>query len=150
MATGEHLEQRLREAGLRVTAPRRAIFAALPDGRHLGVEAIAQSARRELGSLSTQAVYDTLHTFAALGLVRRVEPAGSPALFETRVGDNHHHVACRACGAVADVDCAVGERPCLEPSHAAGYVVDEAEVTFWGFCPTCQPTITPDPSGVSS
>jgi Fe2+ or Zn2+ uptake regulation protein len=132
------LTARLRTAGLRVTSPRLAVLAALPDHQHLDVETIAGAARERLGSLSTQAVYDILRALTDVGLVRRIEPAGSPALFETRVGDNHHHVVCRACGATADVDCAVGERPCLTPSHTSGFVLDEAEVTFWGLCPTCQ------------
>jgi Fur family ferric uptake transcriptional regulator len=129
---------RLRAAGLRVTRPRLAVLGALPDGEHLGVEAIAGRARRELGALSTQAAYDILRAFASAGLVRRIEPAGSPALFETRVGDNHHHVVCRICGATDDVDCAVGARPCLEPSSSNGFIIDEAEVTYWGLCPDCQ------------
>ena len=132
-------EERLRAAGLRVTAPRLAVFAALQEGSHLDAETIAARARARLGSLSTQAVYDTLRVFARIGLVRRIEPAGSPARYETRVGDNHHHVVCRVCGAIADVDCATGAAPCLEPSAAGDFVVDEAEVTFWGICPDCIP-----------
>jgi Fe2+ or Zn2+ uptake regulation protein len=131
---------RLREAGLRVTSPRLAVLAALPDHHHLDVETIARTARDRLGSLSTQAVYDILRALTDAGLVRRIEPAGSPALYETRVGDNHHHVVCRSCGSTADVDCAVGERPCLTPSNASGFVLDEAEITFWGLCPACQST----------
>jgi Fur family ferric uptake transcriptional regulator len=103
-------------------------------------------ARERLGSLSTQAVYDILRAFTEAGLVRRIEPAGSPALYETRVGDNHHHVVCRVCGTVGDVDCAVGERPCLTPSDAHGFVLDEAEITFWGLCPACAPGRAPGTS----
>lgn len=133
----EQVADRLRAAGLRVTAPRLAVYAALEEGDHLDADAVAERARRRLGSVSTQAVYDTLHLFTRLGLARRIEPAGSPARFETRVGDNHHHLACRRCGAVVDVDCAVGEAPCLTPSAGGGWLLDEAEVTFWGVCPDC-------------
>lgn len=129
---------RIRSAGLRVTSPRLAVLGALPDGGHRDVDAIARDARARLGTLSTQAVYDILRAFADAGLVRRIEPAGSPALFETRVGDNHHHVVCRRCSSTADVDCAVRARPCLEPAQAHGFVLDEAEVTYWGLCPSCQ------------
>ena len=95
--------------------------------------------RADLGKVSTQAVYDVLKACVSAGLVRRIEPAGSAALFETRIGDNHHHLVCRRCGAVTDVDCTVGHAPCPEPSHTAGFVVDEAEIVFWGLCPECQP-----------
>jgi Fe2+ or Zn2+ uptake regulation protein len=104
----------------------------------MDADSIAKLARERLGTLSTQAVYDILRAFAEAGLVRRIEPAGSPARYETRVGDNHHHIVCRICGATADVDCAVGDRPCLDPVSTQGFVVDEAEVTFWGLCPNCQ------------
>lgn len=139
---------RLRAANLRVTAPRLAVLEALPPGRHLTVDTVATAARARLGTLSTQAVYDILAAFTTTGLVRRIQPAGGPARFESRAGDNHHHLVCRSCGATADVDCAVGAAPCLEPSAAAGFVVDQAEVTFWGACPACQsagavPTGTP-------
>lgn len=129
---------RLRAADLRVTAPRLAVMSALRPGRHLDVETVTVSARDRLGSLSTQAVYDILRVLAEAGLVRRIQPAGGPARFETRVGDNHHHVVCRSCGATTDIDCAVGAAPCLDPSDAAGFTVEEAEVTFWGSCPACQ------------
>lgn len=128
----------LRTAGLRVTAPRLAVLAAVRAGDHLAVDAIAAAARDRLGAVSTQAVYDVLGALAKAGLVRRIEPAGSPARFEGRTGDNHHHLVCRSCGAVADVDCAAGHAPCLEPAGAAGYLVDEADVTYWGLCPACQ------------
>ncbi len=131
------LEQ-LREAGLRVTAVRVAVLEVVEVTPHLEVEALWREVSRRLGSVSKQAVYDTLDSLAVAGLVRRIEPAGSPARYETRAGDNHHHIVCRSCGAVADVDCAVGEAPCLEASNLHGYLVDEAEVTFWGICPSCQ------------
>ena len=105
---------------------------------HSTADAVASAVRRRLGSVSTQAVYDVLAACVDAGLVRRIEPAGSAARYETRTGDNHHHVVCRACGATADIDCVVGERPCLAPSDAGGFVVDEAEVVFWGTCPACR------------
>lgn len=131
-------EQQLRSRGLRVTRPRLAVLEILAEGGHLDVDQIASRARERLDSVSMQAVYDVLGALSRAGLARRIEPAGSAALYEHRAGDNHHHVVCRGCGAVADVDCAVGAAPCLEPSSAQGFVVDEAEVTFWGLCPTCQ------------
>lgn len=123
---------------MRVTAPRLAVLAALYRGGHHSAEAVAADARGRLGSLSHQAVYDNLHALLEAGLVRRIEPANAPALFEARVGDNHHHLVCRSCGRVEDVDCVVGRRPCLEPSATHGFRIDEAEVLFWGFCPDCQ------------
>jgi Fur family transcriptional regulator, stress-responsive regulator len=135
----EQLPVELRVRGLRVTAPRLAVFRAVSEtAGHPDVETIAQQARAMIGSLSTQAVYDALRALTAAGLLRRIEPAGSPARFETRVGDNHHHVVCRVCGVAQDVDCVVGDAPCLSPPEAGGFVVDEAEVTFWGLCPDCQ------------
>ena len=131
-------EQVLRAHGLRVTRPRLAVLDVLDRGGHLEVDEIALRVRQRLDTVSTQAVYDVLGALARVGLARRIEPAGSPALYERRAGDNHHHVVCRGCGRVADVDCAVGEAPCMDPSAAQGFVVDEAEVTFWGLCPTCQ------------
>ena len=131
-------ETRLRAAGLRVTEPRLLLLAALDAAPHATVDDLADAVRRTRGSVSTQAVYDALDAFVRAGLARHVEPAGSPARFETRVGDNHHHVVCRVCGATADVDCAVGRRPCLTPKEAHGFVVDEADVTYWGLCPQCQ------------
>jgi Fe2+ or Zn2+ uptake regulation protein len=130
----------LRGAGLRVTQPRLAVLAALAEAPHADVEAIATATRTVLGTVSTQAVYDVLRALTEAGLARRIEPAGSPARFELRVGDNHHHVVCRVCGSIADVDCAVGERPCLTASEAHGFVIDEAEVTYWGICPDCSTT----------
>lgn len=128
----------LRGAALRVTAPRVAVLAEVRSQAHADVEGIAAGVRRRLGSVSTQAVYDVLRALTDAGLVRRIEPAGSSARFEARVGDNHHHVVCRSCGAVGDVDCAVGSAPCLEASSSQGFLIDEAEVTYWGLCPTCQ------------
>ena len=129
--------EELRGAGLRVTAARVALLETVRAGDHLGAEAIAAGVRERVGHVSTQAVYEALHALTAAGLVRRIEPAGSPARYEARVGDNHHHVVCRSCGTVADVDCAVGEAPCLTASQNHGFVIDEAEVTYWGLCPAC-------------
>ncbi|GLY81061.1 Fur family transcriptional regulator [Actinoallomurus iriomotensis] len=128
----------LRSAGLRVTAARLAILDAVRAGDHLDVDAVTSQVRERLGHVSFQAVYEALHAFTATGLVRRIEPAGSPTRFECRVGDNHHHLVCRQCGRVTDVDCTAGEAPCLEPADDAGFLVDEADVTFWGFCPDCR------------
>ena len=133
------LRDALRRAGLRATAPRLAVLAAvLGEGQHRTADAIADAARQRLGTLSTQAVYDNLHTLEAAGLVRRIQPSGHPGRYEARVGDNHHHLVCRRCGAAADVDCAVGAAPCLEPSARHGFVVEEAEIIFWGLCPQCR------------
>ncbi|MGD0067509.1 MAG: Fur family transcriptional regulator [Streptosporangiaceae bacterium] len=129
--------QELRGAGLRVTAARVALLETVRDGDHLGVEAIASGVRDRIGHVSFQAVYEALHALTAAGLVRRLEPAGSAARFEGRVGDNHHHVVCRSCGVVADVDCAVGEAPCLTASQDHGFTIGEAEVIYWGVCPDC-------------
>jgi len=128
----------LRARGMRVTRPRLAVLEVLAAGGHLEVDEIATAVRTRLDSVSTQAVYDVLGALSRAGLARRLEPAGSPARFEARVGDNHHHIVCRGCGEIGDVDCAVGSAPCLDPSQAHGYEVDEAEVTFWGLCPACQ------------
>jgi Fe2+ or Zn2+ uptake regulation protein len=130
----------LREAGLRVTAARVALLEAVRDGDHLDVEALASGVRDRIGHVSLQAVYEALHALTAVGLIRRIEPAGSPARFEGRVGDNHHHVVCRSCGVVADVDCAVGEAPCLTASDDHGFSIDEAQVIYWGVCPGCSTT----------
>jgi Fur family ferric uptake transcriptional regulator len=134
----------LRAAGLRATAPRVAVLAEVAADGHLTVDQIAMGARRRLGAISTQAVYDALGALTGVGLVRRIKPAGSPTRYETRVGDNHHHVVCLCCGAIADVDCAVGDPPCLSPSDAQGFEIDEAEVIFWGTCPMCQTTSKPN------
>lgn len=133
----EYADQ-LRASGLRVTAQRVAVLAALPPGQHLTADAVADTARGELGAISLQGVYDALASLEDAGLIRRIQPAGSPALFEGRAGDNHHHVICRSCGRVTDVDCAIGTAPCLTPSEHHGYAIDQAEVIYWGRCPSCQ------------
>ena len=134
--------QRLRAHGLRVTGPRSTVLevldAATSGREHLSTAEVAERVRRRLGTVSLQAVYDCLEVLVAAGLARRIEPAGSVALFEARVGDNHHHLVCRGCGRAVDVDCAVGSAPCLTASDSHGFVVDEAEVVFWGRCPDCQ------------
>ena len=127
----------LRGAGLRVTAVRVALLETVRAGDHLGVEAVAAGVRGRVGHVSLQAVYEALHALTAAGLVRRIEPAGGPPRFEGRVGDNHHHLVCRSCGDVADVDCAVGEAPCLTPSDDRGFTLSEAEVIYWGLCANC-------------
>lgn len=127
----------LREHGLRVTAPRVAVLDAVGDLPHADADTILKQARTALPTVSVQAVYDVLHALTAVGILRRIEPAGHPARYERRVGDNHHHVVCRSCGVVGDVDCAVGEAPCLTPSSSSGFQIDTAEVTYWGLCPAC-------------
>jgi Fur family transcriptional regulator, stress-responsive regulator len=139
-----HGEELLRSRGLRVTRPRLAVLDVLAAGGHLEVDEIARRVRTRLDSVSTQAVYDVLGALSRAGLARRLEPAGSPARYEARAGDNHHHVVCRGCGEVADIDCAVGEAPCLDPNVSHGFQIDEAEVTFWGLCPVCQARKTDD------
>jgi Fe2+ or Zn2+ uptake regulation protein len=131
---------RLREQGLRVTAPRLGVLEAVEaDGGHMHAPAIAAAARERIGSVSTQAVYEILNSLTEAGLLRRIEPAGFPALYETRVGDNHHHIVCRACGTIEDVDCVVGEAPCLHVRDGgSGMAIDEAEITFWGICERCR------------
>jgi Fur family ferric uptake transcriptional regulator len=131
------VEQLLRGADLRVTRPRVAVLAAVHDHPHADTDTIIGTVRGEIGDVSTQAVYDVLRALTTAGLVRRLEPAGSVARYESRVGDNHHHVVCRTCGAITDVDCATGDTPCLTASDDHGYVIDEAEVTYWGQCPSC-------------
>ncbi len=129
--------EELRGAGLRVTAARVALLEIVRHGGHLDVEAIASAVRARIGHISLQAVYDAVDALTTAGLVRRLEPAGSAARFEGRVGDNHHHVVCRSCGVVADVDCAVGEAPCLTASDDHGFSIDEAQVIYFGLCPDC-------------
>ena len=131
------LEQLLRGADLRVTRPRLAVLAAVHAQPHADTEALIGAVRGTLGDVSHQAVYDVLRALTTAGLVRRIQPMGSVARYESRVGDNHHHVVCRSCGAIADVDCAVGEVPCLTASVSHGFVIDEAEVIYWGSCPDC-------------
>lgn len=140
---GVALAAALRKVGLRVTASRLAVLSAVAEGDHLTADQVASAVRSRVGTISTQAVYDVLGALTRAGLTRRIEPAGSPARYETRVGDNHHHIVCRICGAVSDVDCAIGEPPCVFPADASGYLIDEAEVTFWGLCPACQTTSNP-------
>jgi Fur family transcriptional regulator, stress-responsive regulator len=130
--------QELRRAGLRVTQPRVAVLGAVRANAHADTDSILAAVRGELPKVSHQAVYDSLHTLTAAGLVRRIQPSHSVARYESRVGDNHHHVVCRLCGETRDIDCVVGAAPCLEPSSTGGFSVDEAEVTFWGLCPDCQ------------
>jgi Fur family transcriptional regulator, stress-responsive regulator len=129
--------QLLRGAGLRVTRPRLAVLDALAELAHADTESVIGAVRRDLPEVSHQAVYDSLRTLTAAGLARRIQPSGSVARYEVRVGDNHHHLVCRSCGTITDVDCAVGEIPCLTASDDHGFVVDEAEVIYWGTCPAC-------------
>lgn len=129
--------EQLRAAGLRVTAPRVATLEWLAGHPHATADQVADGVRERLGSVSTQAIYDVLHACAQSGLLRRIEPAGHPARFETRTDDDHHHLVCRVCGRTEDVDSAVGATPCLDPAESAGFVVDGAEVVFWGYCPDC-------------
>jgi Fur family transcriptional regulator, stress-responsive regulator len=133
---------RLRSHGLRVTAPRTTVLEVLDHAgsahEHLTAAQVATRARGTLASVSLQAVYDCLQALVESGLARRIEPAGQPALYEARVGDNHHHLVCRGCGRTVDVDCTIGAAPCLAPSDLHGFAVDEAEVVFWGRCPACQ------------
>ncbi|ASW53402.1 Fur family transcriptional regulator [Plantactinospora sp. KBS50] len=131
-------EELLRSRGLRVTRPRLAVLDVLAEGGHLEVEEIARRVRGRIETVSTQAVYDVLAALSRAGLSRRIEPAGSPARYEARAGDNHHHIVCRGCGLISDVDCVHGSAPCLDPSDGHGFEVDEAEITFWGLCPACR------------
>ena len=134
--SGAQVEQQLREAGLRVTRQRLAVLTVLHDHPH--TDTVIRRVREATGDVSHQAVYDVLRALTDAGLVRRIQPTGSVARYEVRVGDNHHHVVCRSCAAIADVDCAVGEAPCLTASDDHGFAVDEAEVTYWGLCPDCR------------
>jgi Fe2+ or Zn2+ uptake regulation protein len=136
----QQVERLLRDAALRVTAPRKAVLAAVHAHPHADTDTLLAATRVQLPSVSHQAVYDVLRALTDAGLLRRIQPAGSVARYEARVGDNHHHVVCRTCGAVTDVDCAVGEAPCLTASDDAGYTIDEAEIVYWGLCPACQTT----------
>lgn len=127
----------LRRHGVHVTAQRLAVLAAVSGRPHCTAEDVASAVRGDLGAISRQAVYDALGILADKGLLRRIQPAGSPARFEARTGDNHHHLICRTCGRMVDVDCAVGAAPCLRPSDDSGFEIDEAEVVYWGRCPEC-------------
>jgi Fur family transcriptional regulator, stress-responsive regulator len=144
-STADHAE-RLRIADLRVTRPRVAVLAAVESHPHADTETIFSAVRIGLPDVSRQAVYDVLNALTGVGLVRRIQPLGSVARYESRVGDNHHHLVCRSCGAIADIDCAVGEAPCLTPADVNnvldGFVLDEAEVIYWGFCPNCSTAVS--------
>jgi len=137
VSAAQDVENLLRGASLRVTRPRVAVLSAVHDHPHADTESIIGAVRADHGEVSTQAVYDVLRALTEAGLVRRIEPTGSVARYESRVGDNHHHVVCRSCGSIADVDCAVGDTPCLIASDDHGYTIDEAEVLYWGRCPIC-------------
>src|SRR3954452_6464225 len=139
MSSSMPAAEQLRQRGLRVTAGRLAVLRSVGElGAHPDAGTIAATVRAQLGTVSTQAVYDTLTTLTQAGLLRRIEAPGSPARYETRVGDNHHHLICRTCRRIADVDCAVGSAPCLHPSDEQGFDIDEAEVVFWGECDSCR------------
>lgn len=135
--TPDEIECSLREADLRVTRPRIAVLRAVHSHPHADTNSIIDSVRVQLGDVSHQAVYDVLQALTVAGLVRRIQPSGSVARYEARVADNHHHIVCRSCGAVADVDCRAGDTPCLTPAQHHGYTIDEAEVIYWGVCPSC-------------
>ena len=141
MPSASDFQQMLRDVSLRVTRPRVAVLTAVHAHPHADTDSIIHAVREELPDVSHQAVYDSLSTLTSAGLVRRIQPSGSVARYESRVGDNHHHVVCRSCGSIADVDCAVGEAPCLTASDddgsLAGFEIDEAEVIYWGLCPNC-------------
>jgi len=135
--TTPDVESLLRAADLRVTRPRAAVLRAVYEHPHADTDSILGVVRDSLGEVSHQAVYDVLRVLTTTGLVRRIQPSGSVARYESRVGDNHHHVVCRSCGSIADVDCAVASAPCLTASEDHGYSIDEAEVIYWGQCPSC-------------
>lgn len=137
MDTTADFQQMLRGASLRVTRPRVAVLGAVARHPHADTDSVIRAVRAELPEVSHQTVYDSLNALTAAGLVRRIQPSGSVARYESRVGDNHHHVVCRACGVIADVDCAVGEAPCLTAADDLGFAIDEAEVIYWGLCPDC-------------
>ncbi len=137
MPTTAEFERLLRGSDLRATRPRVAVLAAVYEHPHADTHSLIGFVREDLGEVSHQAVYDGLRVMTEAGLVRQIQPPGSVARYESRVGDNHHHIVCRSCGAIADVDCAVGSAPCLTPSEDRGYVIDEAEVVYWGLCPDC-------------
>jgi len=129
--------EQLRERGIQVTAQRLAVFRAVSGHPHITADAVAEAVRTEIGAISLQSVYDALGILVSEGLIRRIQLAGSPARYEDRVGDNHHHLICRSCGRVVDVDCAVGSAPCLTAADDQGFEIDEAEVAYWGRCPDC-------------
>ena len=140
----DELSERIRAASLKVTATRRSVLAALSAAPHTSADTIFAAVATELPGTSLQAVYGVLTAFTTAGLVRRIEPAGSAALYECRIGDNHHHLVCTHCSAVQDVDCVVGGAPCLTPSDDHGFTIDEAEVIFWGLCPSCSTAASTD------
>lgn len=137
MATTVEIRQMLRGAALRVTRPRVAVLSAVHAHPHADTESIIGAVRGDVPKVSHQAVYDSLRALTEAGLVRRIQPAGSVARYEARVGDNHHHIVCRSCGTIADADCATGDAPCMTASDDSGFSIDEAEVTYWGLCPDC-------------
>lgn len=143
MADAPEIEHLLREASLRVTRSRVAVLRAARRHPHADTATLIAAVRQELPAVSVQGVYDVLEALTGAGLVRRIQPAGSVARYETRVADNHHHLVCRSCGVVADVDCAVGAAPCMTASHDHGFLIEETEVTHWGLCPACSPPVSP-------
>nr|WP_280401810.1 Fur family transcriptional regulator [Nocardia carnea] len=143
MTTTAEFENMLRDAALRVTAPRLAVLNVVHDNPHSDTDTIIGQVRETLGAVSHQAVYDVLRALTTAGLLRRIQPTGSVARYETRVADNHHHLVCRSCGAIADVDCAHGAAPCLTASDNHGFTIDEAEVVYWGLCPDCSTSSSP-------
>jgi Fur family ferric uptake transcriptional regulator len=147
MQTSNDAGDLLREHGLQVTAQRLAVLRAVSVRPHGTADDVAEAVRAEIGTISRQAVYDALGILAAIGIIRRIQPAGSPARYEDRVGDNHHHLICRTCGRMVDVDCAVGDMPCLTAADDSGYEIDEAEVVFWGRCPECLAEPPPSAGG---
>jgi Fe2+ or Zn2+ uptake regulation protein len=146
VAVADDVAALLRERGIQITAQRLAVMRAVSAEPHVTADRVADVVRGEIGAISLQSVYDALGVLAAEGLIRRIQPAGSAARFEDRVGDNHHHLICRVCGRVVDVDCAVGDAPCLAASDDKGYQIDEAEIAYWGRCPDCQVQTPSSPS----
>ena len=142
---GLQLAKVLKKHGIQITAQRLAVLRVVSTSPHCTADDIVVAVRNDIGTISRQAVYDTLTTLADKGVIRRIQPAGSPARYEDRVGDNHHHMICRACGKTVDVDCVVGDAPCLAPRRGKGFVVDEAEVIYWGTCGACLPKTQPPP-----
>ncbi|HJQ00565.1 MAG TPA: Fur family transcriptional regulator [Jatrophihabitans sp.] len=142
MPTTAELERLLRAAALRVTRPRLAVLTAVHEHPHADTDSIITAVRADLSEVSHQAVYDVLRALTARGLLRKIQPAGSVARYEARIGDNHHHLVCRSCGTIADVDCAVGDMPCLTAADDNGFAIDEAEVVYWGRCPACSTATT--------
>ena len=149
MPTTSELEELLRGAGLRVTRPRLRVLAAVHDHPHTDTDSVIRRAREQHGDVSHQAVYDVLRALTSAGLLRRIQPRGSVARYEARVGDNHHHAVCRSCGTIADVDCSVGYAPCLTATDDHGFSIDEAEVVYWGRCPDCVSASAAAPSRAS-